>query len=248
VTVPRLVHLAWFADGPLPKDVERARAGWAKRHPGWVVRVWRPTDLPTDLVRREALDPLRSPLERWQIARPEILYQHGGLAVDTRLQCVGPADTLFEGASFLVLRRDDGRLDDAVVAAAAGHPLLQEVIRHLRPREYWGLDLSGTGDAMLAELVTGREDVSFVPTQRIFGSPNPIAVDRRPLGFDQARALALDTEGTVDALTRELEAERAAAATARRELMHIRDEVSAAPVMARLRTMHRAVLPPRPPS
>ena len=56
-------------------------------------RLWTEENLPLSPLRPEVLERLRAPVERADILRLEILYTHGGVYLDTDLECLRPSTT-----------------------------------------------------------------------------------------------------------------------------------------------------------
>jgi hypothetical protein len=144
-------------------------ASWKRHHPGWEVRLWTEEDLPEDPIRPEVLERLRAPVERADILRLEILYRHGGVYVDTDLECRRPIDPLLEGERFVGVAIKPGRMTNTLIAAAPGHPLLERALRELEPmQDYWSAWAAATaiketaGPPLLRRLAPAFPDVRLL--------------------------------------------------------------------------------------
>jgi inositol phosphorylceramide mannosyltransferase catalytic subunit len=136
--VPRTIHQIWIGPEPLPKEHRPWIASWKRHHPGWEHRLWTEDDLPEDPIRPEILERLRAPVERADILRLEILYRHGGVYVDTDVECLRPVDGIVGDADFVVPCLKPGRATNTFIASVPGHSLLERALRELRPMEvYW---------------------------------------------------------------------------------------------------------------
>jgi mannosyltransferase OCH1-like enzyme len=136
--IPRTIHQIWIGPDPLPDDQGPWIESWKRHHPGWEHRFWTEETLPDDPIRPEVLDRLRHPVERADILRLEILYRHGGVYVDTDLECLRPIDDLIAGESFVGVNLKPGRATNTMIASAPGHPLLEKALASLRPMDvYW---------------------------------------------------------------------------------------------------------------
>src|SRR3954452_19238383 len=77
VLIPHIFHQIWLEPHPFPSDYQRRQASWLRQHPRWELRVWTDKNLPRELRRVEAAERLRSPLERSDILRLEVLWRFG---------------------------------------------------------------------------------------------------------------------------------------------------------------------------
>jgi inositol phosphorylceramide mannosyltransferase catalytic subunit len=160
--IPRVFHQIWLGPEPFPREYEVYQHSWKRRHPGWEVRLWTEGDLPDDLVRKEIYELLRRPAERSDLLRFELLDRHGGVYLDVDFECLRSIEPLLEGVSFFCAYNDPGRVNNAVIGAVPGHPLLARAIRELRPRETFGpVDKDGTGPLFLNRLVADFPDVTI---------------------------------------------------------------------------------------
>jgi inositol phosphorylceramide mannosyltransferase catalytic subunit len=136
--IPRTFHHIWLGPDPLPDDHRPWIESWKRHHPQWEFRLWTEENLPENPVRPEVLDRLRAPVERADILRLEILYQHGGVYLDTDLECLRPLDPLLDGEEFVGVCHKPGRITNTAIATAAKHSLLERALGEVRPMEmYW---------------------------------------------------------------------------------------------------------------
>jgi len=204
---------------------------WKRHHPGWEVRLWTEEDLPADPIRPEVLERLRAPVERADILRLEILYRHGGLYVDTDLECLRPIDRLLEGERFVGVCVKPGRMTNTLIASVPAHPLLEEALRELQPLQvYWTTWAErsikeSAGPPLLRRLLPRHPDVKLLEPPLFFPADDAervgaYGVHHMARGWHNAtqlRAAMLQAERRVDGLKKELEKEpRRHAATQKR--------------------------------
>jgi mannosyltransferase OCH1-like enzyme len=136
--IPRVIHQIWIGPDPLPDDQRSWVKTWQRHHPAWEHRLWTEEDLPTDPIRPEINQRLRAPVERADIWRLEILYRYGGVYVDTDMECLRPLDELLGDQEFVAVCLKPGRVTNTFIAAAQGHPLLEQALREVQPMDaYW---------------------------------------------------------------------------------------------------------------
>jgi hypothetical protein len=160
--IPRVFHQIWLGPKPLPEDSRRYQRTWLERHRGWELRLWTEENLPAELRRPEVRDRLRAAAERTDILRLELLWRHGGVYVDTACECLRSIEPLLDGVSLFAAEAEPGRVDDAVVGSVPAHPLLDQALDELRPREFHGYDSDATGDGLLNRILQGEPDATLI--------------------------------------------------------------------------------------
>jgi mannosyltransferase OCH1-like enzyme len=125
--IPRIFHHIWPGDDDIPEPVARMRQSWARHHPGWELRLWRPSDL-TWLRNHALFERATSYAQKADIARFEVIARHGGVYLDTDMEALQPIDHLLEGLDFFAGRELDGTICTAIFGAAPGSQLLREVV------------------------------------------------------------------------------------------------------------------------
>ncbi len=166
--IPRILHQVWVGPNPMPQEFVDYRESWRRHHPDWEMHLWTEDSLPGDLVRTEAYERLRSPAERSDIIRLEVLYRFGGVYVDTDVECLRRIDPLVEESGDFFVGAVKGKVENAVIGAAAGHPILERALRELRPVTDYGVDpTQGTGPWFLTALLREYPEVTIYP-QEVF--------------------------------------------------------------------------------
>jgi mannosyltransferase OCH1-like enzyme len=202
--VPRTIHQIWIGPDPLPDEHRPWIESWKRHHPEWAHRLWTEEDLPQDPIRPEILERLRAPVERADILRLEILFRHGGVYVDTDLECLRPLDDLLDGEEFVGVCLKPGRATNTFIAAVPGHPLLGRALRELKPMEvYWPTSSKdaikeGAGPPLLRRLLADYPDVKLLEPPLFFPSTaeergRAVAVHHMARTWHNAAALRVAT-------------------------------------------------------
>jgi mannosyltransferase OCH1-like enzyme len=173
--IPRVIHQIWIGPDPLPDEHRRWIETWRRRHPNWEHRLWTEDELPSDPIRPEVLERLRAPVERADILRLEILYRHGGVYVDTDVECLRPVDEVLAGHDFVGVCLKPGRMTNTFIASVPAHPLLERALREVKPLEvYWTLSAPSddlkevAGPPLLRRLVVEYPDVKLLEPPTFF--------------------------------------------------------------------------------
>lgn len=167
--IPRVFHQIWIGPDALPNEYRAYQESWRRHHPGWELRFWTDHNLPEGLRRPEAYERLRSPVERADILRLELLWRFGGVYVDVDFECLRSLEPLISRATFFVGQAKPGRVNNALLGSVAGHPILDRGLDELRPREFYGYDKEAAGPKFLDGLLAKhRDEVVFLEPEILY--------------------------------------------------------------------------------
>lgn len=103
--IPKVIHYCWFGEQPLPPLAEKCIESWKKYCPDYEIIQWNEENYKTDnkcSYVREAYE-----AKKWAFvsdyARLEIVYQYGGIYLDTDVELIKSLDDLLEQECFLAL-------------------------------------------------------------------------------------------------------------------------------------------------
>lgn len=100
--IPKVIHYCWFGGGPLNELSEKCIASWRKFCPDYEIVRWDESnyDVTKNNYMRQAYE-----AKKWAFvsdyARLDIIYEHGGIYLDTDVELVKPLDGLLERKGFL---------------------------------------------------------------------------------------------------------------------------------------------------
>ncbi len=117
----------WPGEDPLPAELESYGESWARHHPGWEMKLWRPSDLPP-LCNQALFDDATSYAMRSDIARYELLLRYGGIYVDTDFECLRPFEDLLGDVEAFIGTEDGHYLTNALMGAVPGHPVIEAIV------------------------------------------------------------------------------------------------------------------------
>lgn len=107
--IPRIIHYCWFGRNPLPESAQKCIASWKKYCPGYVIKEWneRNVDIQSSDYMKEAYEE-----EAWgfvpDVARLQIVYDFGGIYLDTDVELLKPLDSLLENEGFVGIEKNEG--------------------------------------------------------------------------------------------------------------------------------------------
>ena len=99
--IPKKIHYCWIGGNPLPKSAKKCIASWKKYCPDYEIIEWNETnyDFTQNRYMKEALE-----AKKWgfvpDFARLDIIYQHGGIYLDTDVEIIKPFDSLLNSKGF----------------------------------------------------------------------------------------------------------------------------------------------------
>lgn len=95
--IPKVIHYCWFGGNPLPKDVKRCIKSWKKFCPDYQIIEWNESnfDYTDNLYAKQAME-----CKKWAFvsdyARLKIVYEQGGIYLDTDVELIRPLDDLLD--------------------------------------------------------------------------------------------------------------------------------------------------------
>ena len=109
---------------------------WKQKHPIWEYRLWEANDLKNVILEYapELEDILNDNMLLKKIARYFILYQNGGLFIDSDFECLKSFDALTSHNEFCIFASCNNHkvvLLDSIIASKKGHPFLKGVIQQI---------------------------------------------------------------------------------------------------------------------
>ena len=122
----------------MPEIFQEFSRGWQRLHPNWRLILWGQAKELPPLVNRDLYDraseicPGYEGQLRSDIVRYELLYQYGGVWIDTDFECLKPIDGLLDGVECFLAWNNPGKwLNNAIMGAEARHPFMERLIEGL---------------------------------------------------------------------------------------------------------------------
>ncbi len=105
--IPKKIHYCWFGGNPLPELALKCIESWKKYCPDYEIIEWNESnyDIHKNKYMSQAYDN-----KKWgfvpDYARLDIIYEHGGIYLDTDVEIIKPLDTLLELDAFAGVEQD----------------------------------------------------------------------------------------------------------------------------------------------
>lgn len=100
--IPKTIHYCWFGGGRKSELIERCIASWKKYCPDCDIIEWNESNY--DVTKNRYMCQAYQ-AKRWgfvsDYARLDVIYEHGGVYLDTDVELIRPIDELLNGNGFL---------------------------------------------------------------------------------------------------------------------------------------------------
>jgi mannosyltransferase OCH1-like enzyme len=131
IRIPKIFHRVWLGGKPMPREFVLWGQSWVEHHPGWVMKVWTEENMPK-LANAYQYERAVCLAQRADIVRYELMLRHGGVYLDTDLECIQNIQPLLEDADLVVTsnRAHDNPewLSNAIFGCTKGHPAMAELV------------------------------------------------------------------------------------------------------------------------
>ena len=194
-TIPRIFHRTVPAKtSPL---VEMWWEGFQVMHPGWEFRTWaeplKPADFPLTATHWKHCT---SGAQKAGLVRLELLVTHGGVYVDSDVECFTSFEPLVNLDAFAAWE-DERCVPDAILGAKPGHPvfieMLDSALRIIEQGPGFGRNAQQfawrSGPGVTTSHLPGRRDVTLFPPGTFYQIHylHKANLDNPPLPWEMAR-------------------------------------------------------------
>ena len=102
--IPKKIHYCWFGNNPLPESVQRCIESWKKYCPGYEIIEWNEGNYNINKIPfiEKAYKEKKYAFVS-DYARLDIIYNEGGIYLDTDVELIKNIDPLLEHSCFLAL-------------------------------------------------------------------------------------------------------------------------------------------------
>lgn len=135
MSIPKVIHYCWFGKNPLPQSVLNCIENWKRYCPDYEIIQWNESNFDVNAIRytKEAYDN-----KQWAFvsdyARVKIIYENGGIYLDTDVELIKPLDPLLKYEGFMGFQQSKTVATGLGFGAVAMHPVLQSLVE-----DYYGI-------------------------------------------------------------------------------------------------------------
>lgn len=131
MSIPKVIHYCWFGKNPLPKSAEKCINSWKKYCPDYKIIRW---DEDNFDVNCNEYCKFAYENKKWAFlsdyARLKVVYENGGIYLDTDVELLKPLDKLLENGAYMGFQDEEYVATGLGFAAEAGHPFIEENMRY----------------------------------------------------------------------------------------------------------------------
>ena len=102
MSIPKIIHYCWFGDGPISPESRKCMESWKKYCPDYKIMAWNEQnfDISQNRYAQQAYAAKKYAFVS-DYARLVVLYEYGGIYLDTDVELVRPLDELLEYKGFI---------------------------------------------------------------------------------------------------------------------------------------------------
>lgn len=159
----------------MPSEFIETGESWLRKNPGWEMKLWTESNLPTlrnqalfdnapRLVESRLLGRMRS-----NIARIELVHMFGGVYVDCDFVARKPIPKRYLQAECVVAKEREPFVNNGIIMAVPGHPYLERIIQAMPrsvERQPGKPSNVTTGPHLLTKLLD--DSVTIIPTEEVY--------------------------------------------------------------------------------
>ena len=125
--IPKKIHYCWFGGSPLPEDAQQYIRGWKKHCPDYEIIRWDESNYD---VNKNAYVCAAYQNKKWAFltdyVRLDVVYEHGGIYLDTDVELIKSLDDLLENDCFMGMEQVGMVNTGQGFGSIAGHPFIGE--------------------------------------------------------------------------------------------------------------------------
>lgn len=128
--IPRILHYCWYGQSPLSELSQCCIGTWRRQMPDFTIERWDERRLDRSIRYVDLAYRARKFAFVADYMRLKVLYELGGLYLDTDMEVIRPFDGLLGEELFLGYQAP-GSIGVGVIGAVKGHPFLRQVLDRL---------------------------------------------------------------------------------------------------------------------
>ena len=127
-TIPKVIHYCWFGSDKMPQAMEAYIASWKRHNPDYQIMRWNESnyDVYKNNYTKQAYEAKKYAFVS-DFARMDILYEHGGIYLDTDVEVLKSLDALLYNTAFIAYN-EWPMPNSAIIGSIAG----LDIIRRMR--------------------------------------------------------------------------------------------------------------------
>lgn len=173
MSIPKILHYCWFGKGEIPDTVKYLLSTWKKYCPDYEIKEWNEDnfDISQNLYMEEAYR-----MKKWAFvtdyARLKILYDYGGIYMDTDVEVLKSFDDLLQYDAFSGFESDE-YIPTGTMGAVSHNEWIEMLLNDYKTRRFikndGSMDLT-TNVITITRLTLGKYKIKLNGEKQIFGN------------------------------------------------------------------------------
>lgn len=134
--IPKIIHYCWFGGNPLPSIAEKCIDSWKKHCPDYQIIRWDENNFDIELNQfvKEAYECKKYAFVS-DYVRLYVLYNYGGIYMDTDVEILKPIDTFLNNKAFSGFE-DDNSIPTGIMACTKYHTFFDKLLSYYYKRKF----------------------------------------------------------------------------------------------------------------
>lgn len=165
--IPKIIHYCWFGGGIEDALIESCKASWQKHLPDYQIMRWDESNV-------DMSNPFISDMYKkkcWafiaDFVRLKVLYEHGGIYLDTDIEVIKSFDPLLN-YSFFCGEEAPSRPASGVMGCVLGHPFPAECMEMMQRRHQSGQAYLIGPELLKVAMRSKKFDVEVLPPEYFY--------------------------------------------------------------------------------
>lgn len=143
--IPKTIHYCWFGGSEKPEKAKKCIASWKRICPDYEIREWNEGNFSLDDCPQYIKDAYTAKKYAYvtDFVRLKVLHDQGGFYMDTDVELLKSLDLFLKDRAVIGFENDSFVNSGQMLAAEAGHPILEEMMVC-----YEGMDFYRPDDSM----------------------------------------------------------------------------------------------------
>lgn len=125
--IPKIFHVMWHGDKPMPDEQVEYGKTWLSYHPDWEMKLWNSENM-IKLQNQESYDKSTIFAQKADIARYEVLYNFGGVYIDSDFECLKNIEELLVNVNAFSAYASKGFVEIAIMGCTPKNPIFKMLI------------------------------------------------------------------------------------------------------------------------
>lgn len=136
--IPKTIHYCWFGNNPIPNNIKKYIKTWEKYCPDYKIIRWDESNFDVncnDFVKKAYKEKCWAFVSDY--ARLKIIYDNGGIYLDTDVELVKSFDSLLENNAYFGVQQIDGKVATGLgFGAVKGAQIIKEMMEIYEKKEF----------------------------------------------------------------------------------------------------------------